>query len=55
MCQIKGKQFVSLWEVKELDVSVLIVYIVEREGGGKKHLKHCLIKIFVLFQNMIVL
>lgn len=35
MCQIKGKQFVSLWEVKELDVSVLIVYIVEREGGEK--------------------
>lgn len=55
MCQIKGKQFVSLWEVKELDVSVLIVYIVEREGGEKKHLKHCLIKIFVLFQNVIVL
>lgn len=47
MCQIKGKQFVSLWEVKELDVSVLIVYIVEREGG-KKHLKHCLIKIFFI-------
>lgn len=35
MCQIKGKQFVSLWEVKELDVSVLIVYIVEREGEKK--------------------
>lgn len=49
MCQIKGKPFVSLWEVKELDVSVLIVYIVEREGG-KKHLKHCLIKSLCYFR-----